>query len=272
MRYLLLALVAVTGLAAAQPVLHTDDRQLSRDHQVPPLKLVGPQLWPQVPWQQVGPGIRRRVLYSDRLTMVLLEIEAPVDDQPLQTHYHIHDQVTYLLEGRGLVSVAGQEMEVAAGGAYSVPSNVHHGLKPLTPRLVLVECFTPTREDFRQSLTENEVRSFVYQWFSLFDRTAPAAAFLPYLDGERMVVEFPERTLRSHQDFETWYAEVVALFPRVSHQVRNLEVQAEGAGFSVRLEVGWTPEGQATQWFRQQWIIDGQSGRPQIVSYKVTPL
>jgi hypothetical protein len=45
--------------------------------------------------------------------------------------------------------VGEEEREISAGGAYVAPSNVHHGMKPLTRRLMLVECFTPAREDFR---------------------------------------------------------------------------------------------------------------------------
>jgi len=30
-----------------------------------------------------------------------------------------------------------------------VPSNVHHGIVTLTPKVVIMDVFTPAREDFR---------------------------------------------------------------------------------------------------------------------------
>ena len=149
MKKLLCIFLLLTGWAQAGPIF-TDDRQLPRDYTVSePIKPVAGGIFEQIEWQVISPGLRRKVLYNDRLTLVLMEIEQPLDDKPVSTHYHAHDQITYVLEGRGRVRVGDAEKEVSAGGAYVAPSNVHHGLKPLTTRLVIMEVFTPIREDFR---------------------------------------------------------------------------------------------------------------------------
>lgn len=201
-----------------------------------------------------------------------MEIDRPVEDKPIQTHYHSHDQVTYVLEGRGRVSLDGKEGEVSAGGAYTVPSNTRHGLQPLTRRLILVECFTPTREDLRPGFGDNDLRAFVYHWFALFDANAADEAFGEHLEPEQLEMRFPEATLHSPAEFQQWRRGVLQRFPAARHDVRDLEIERTGpTHFKVRLRVGWTPVGQPTAWFLQEWEVDTQTGTPRISRYLVTP-
>ena len=149
MKKILCVFFLLTASLSAQPVIFTDDRQLPRDHSVTqPIRPVSPAIFAEVPWERVDAGTRRKVLFCDRLTVVLLEVDQAVDTNPIVTHYHAHDQVSCLLEGRALVRVGADEKEIGPGGAYVIPSNVHHGLKPLTPRLLLMDVFTPARDDF----------------------------------------------------------------------------------------------------------------------------
>jgi len=101
------------------------------------------------PWEQVGEGVRRKVYFNDRLTLVYLEIVGGDTRPASPPHHHYHDQIGYVLEGRSLVQLGSQTREIGPGGAYIVTSNMPHALKPLTDKLVLIEVFTPTREDFR---------------------------------------------------------------------------------------------------------------------------
>ena len=101
------------------------------------------------PWQDAGNGIRRKVYFNDRLTVALIEV-SDGDTRPAPpVHKHAHDQIGYVMEGRALVTLGDRTREIGPGGVYVVTSNMPHGLKPLTSRLVLLEAFTPTREDFR---------------------------------------------------------------------------------------------------------------------------
>ena len=101
------------------------------------------------PWKQVSEGVRRKVYFNDRLTLVYLEIVGG-DKRPMSPpHYHHHDQIGYVLEGKAIVYLGDHTKQINPGGAYIVTSNIPHALKPLTDKLVLIEMFTPTREDFR---------------------------------------------------------------------------------------------------------------------------
>ena len=102
------------------------------------------------PWEQVGEGVRRKVYFNDRLTVVYLEI-TDGDTRPADPpHHHYHDQIGYVLEGRAIVNLGGKTQQIGPGGVYIVTSNLPHNLKILTDKLVLLEVFTPTREDFRK--------------------------------------------------------------------------------------------------------------------------
>ena len=102
------------------------------------------------PWEELGDGVRRKVFFNDRLTFVILEINKPVDENAeIILHSHPHDQITYLQEGKLLVKLGEEEKIIEAGGVYVIPSNVPHGIKVLSEKVILIDVFTPTREDFR---------------------------------------------------------------------------------------------------------------------------
>lgn len=275
-----LCLLLGLGLPVQAQWLLTDERQSPRDYRwLTPLRKVQPKLFDTVPWQEVAPGQRRKVLFNDRLTMVWLELD-PAPEQPvLLTHYHMHDQITMLVEGEAEVRVGDEQRRVGPGSAYVAPSNVHHGLRPLTRRVVLVECFTPTREDFRGSSgpppvvasSPNQVRALVYQWFSLFDRGQDTACFLSLLDPTGWRLSYPDASLASAEQFEAWWKPLRERFPSSNHELRNVQVESVSGGFQVHLEVGWTVPGQPTQWFSQRWQVRDQEGWPRICRIEVSP-
>lgn len=157
----LLALIMISQAYARQQeeqksYIHTDSRALERDYrQIDPITPVNPGIFSSdsVKWEPAGNGTERKVFFSDRLTMVLLRIDRPViAGEQLSCHYHIHDQITYVLEGRIRVKVGSATREIGPGGCYVVPSNVHHGIVTLTPKVCIMDVFTPAREDFRPNL------------------------------------------------------------------------------------------------------------------------
>lgn len=103
-----------------------------------------------IPWEDLGNGMKRKVFFNDRLTFVILEINRPAEkDGEIALHSHPHDQISYVLEGKIRVKVGTEEKIIEAGGLDIIPSNVPHGVQVLSDKLVLFDIFTPTREDFR---------------------------------------------------------------------------------------------------------------------------
>lgn len=260
--------------------MFSDTQQKPRDYRWrSPMLTVKPELWDQVAWQNLGPGLRRKVLFNDRLTMVWLEMDPAPREEVLKTHYHAHDQITMLLEGEAEVRVGNQQRKVGPGAAYVAPSNVHHGLRPLSSRVVLVECFTPTREDFRGDLqplvgscTPNQVRALVYDWFGLFDRQADPQQFLAHLDPQGWELHYPEAKLQTVEAFRGWWSGLGREPAGAEHEVLHLDVHRKDHHFEVDLRVEWRRPGHNPQRYHQRWWVRDQEGWPVIQRLEVEPL
>jgi quercetin dioxygenase-like cupin family protein len=91
-------------------------------------------------------GAERRILsYSKRLMLVQFDFGAKVASWE---HNHPHEQVGYVVSGEIDVFMEGHApVRLKAGGSYFIPSNLMHHIETLVPT-VLIDCFTPQREDF----------------------------------------------------------------------------------------------------------------------------
>jgi hypothetical protein len=124
---------------------------------------------------------------------------------------------------------------------------------------------------------ENEIKSFVYQVFSLFDRHAEVNNLLLLFANEDLYMKVPEGRIDSHQDFEKWYAGIGAKYQSNIHRVERVDVQIPAKGdYRVNVLVLWQAldrEGKLTSLrTRQEWkIIDGGGYWPRIVSYIAEP-
>lgn len=286
----LLLLVPASACAADGALPSGWDRTLKRAAALP-VHVMRSGIFESLPWQQVGPGVRRQVAFSDRLTLVRLEIRGAKGRTHDLSHWHPHDQITHLLEGEAEVVVGTKARRIGAGATYVCQSGVPHSLRPISDTIELVEAFTPVRDDFRggravepgpsaaaRPLGPNEVRAFVYEWFSLFDRNASVGEFLPHLAERGLWVQFPERTLRSKADFTDWYAGVLANIESATHELSSCDVEPNGTRARVTVRVLWrarTRTGQSIALrVRQKWLVSRSSvtGRPVIHSYRVTVL
>ncbi len=98
-----------------------------------------------VPWTELAPGNRRRVLVS---RPELMQVEFSFDAGAIGAlHSHPHVQASYVAEGRFEVTIGDETTTLGEGGSFIVPPNVVHGVKALTAGR-LVDCFTPRRDDF----------------------------------------------------------------------------------------------------------------------------
>ena len=91
-------------------------------------------------------GAERRILsYGGGMMLVQFTFDAGVT-API--HSHPHEQVGYVVSGELDLLMEGQEMtRLTAGCSYYVAPNVRHGIITRAPT-VLIDCFTPIREDF----------------------------------------------------------------------------------------------------------------------------
>jgi len=101
--------------------------------------------WNSIPTETVGEGIRRQMVTGERLMMCRLQM-APHTVTPV--HSHPHEQITIIEQGRVRFHVDGTERIVSAGDILHFPSHRPHGATVLEEPVVLIDIFTPIREDF----------------------------------------------------------------------------------------------------------------------------
>ena len=95
-------------------------------------------------WEEVGPGLRRRVLgHETGLMLVEVAFEKGAEGA---MHSHPHVQVSYVAEGAFEMVIGDRTTVLRKGESFYVPSGVEHGCKALEAG-VLVDAFTPQRED-----------------------------------------------------------------------------------------------------------------------------
>lgn len=97
------------------------------------------------PWEELGGGVARQILgYDDQLMMVRVRFaEGAVG----ALHHHPHRQATYVESGSFRVELGGRLRVLRQGDAFFAPPSVEHGVVALEAG-VLVDVFTPAREDF----------------------------------------------------------------------------------------------------------------------------
>ena len=80
--------------------------------------------WEAIPSEQVFAGISRQVIDGERQTLVRY-VYAPGSVFPV--HAHPEEQVTVVLSGRIVFTVAGDRVELGPGQIAVIPPNVAHG-------------------------------------------------------------------------------------------------------------------------------------------------
>jgi quercetin dioxygenase-like cupin family protein len=98
-------------------------------------------------WQTVGEGVRRRVVL-DGEKLMLVEVHFQPGGIGAQ-HNHPHEQATYVIKGRLNFTIEDDTRELAEGDSILIPSNALHSVLALE-ETILLDTFSPPREDFRQ--------------------------------------------------------------------------------------------------------------------------
>jgi quercetin dioxygenase-like cupin family protein len=102
-------------------------------------------------WTEMREGVLRQSLaHGDKTHMVKFRLQAGVE---IPTHEHPHEQTGFLLQGKMIMVIEGEECPLEAGDSWSLRGGVPHGVKVLDECLVL-EIFSPVREEYM----EEEVR------------------------------------------------------------------------------------------------------------------
>jgi quercetin dioxygenase-like cupin family protein len=101
--------------------------------------------WSSIPTERIGEGIERQMIWGERLMVCRLRFAPGV---VTAVHSHPHEQITIVDRGRVVFTVDGQERIASAGDVLHFPSGIGHGATMLDEEVVLIDIFTPLRDDF----------------------------------------------------------------------------------------------------------------------------
>lgn len=104
-----------------------------------------PRDWTSVPIERIAEGIERQMVWGERLMVCRLRFAPGV---VTAVHAHPHEQITIVERGRVQFFIDGESRLVSAGDVLVFPSNCRHGATMLDEEVVLVDVFSPIREDF----------------------------------------------------------------------------------------------------------------------------
>jgi quercetin dioxygenase-like cupin family protein len=101
--------------------------------------------WTKVPTKHTAPGIRRQMVVGRNVMMCRFTFDPfLVTDE----HSHPHEQITLVVKGKVKFIIDGKVTIVSAGDVLYFPSNNRHGATMLDEEVVLIDIFSPIREDF----------------------------------------------------------------------------------------------------------------------------
>jgi quercetin dioxygenase-like cupin family protein len=101
----------------------------------------------EIPPQQLGPGYLARALHGARATFAVVEIEPGAE---LPEHHHGNEQLGILIEGSVTFRVGGEERVLEPGGTYTIPSDTPHSVTAGADGAVILDVFSPPREEWNQ--------------------------------------------------------------------------------------------------------------------------
>jgi quercetin dioxygenase-like cupin family protein len=101
--------------------------------------------WETIPFENIGEGIERQMIVGEKMMICRLRF-APNTVTP--AHEHPHEQMTIVEKGKVLFTLGDEQKVVQAGDVLHFPSNFWHGATMLDEEVILIDVFSPIREDF----------------------------------------------------------------------------------------------------------------------------
>jgi quercetin dioxygenase-like cupin family protein len=106
---------------------------------MPPIQL------DRLPVREIFPGLRARLIHSDRVTHSWVDVAAGA---AFPEHQHPHEQIVTVLEGELELVIDGATHRLKPGVVFVIPPNVPHSGRGITACKVL-DAFAPIRDDYR---------------------------------------------------------------------------------------------------------------------------
>ncbi|MHA2298382.1 MAG: cupin domain-containing protein [Candidatus Hodarchaeales archaeon] len=94
------------------------------------------------------------LIVGEKAMMMKLTIEPGI---PTPAHSHPHEQMGHVIEGKGILYIGDESCEVSAGMSFWIPPNTPHNFDATGDNpAVLIEAFSPPREDYLEQVRKKE--------------------------------------------------------------------------------------------------------------------
>lgn len=109
--------------------------------------------WSRIKKDNPAPGIQRQMVVGQNVMMVRFTFE-PFLVTP--EHTHPHEQMTLVIQGKVKFFIEGEVKIVSPGDVLHFPPHNRHGATMLDEEVVLIDIFSPIREDFLTGKSANK--------------------------------------------------------------------------------------------------------------------
>jgi quercetin dioxygenase-like cupin family protein len=95
--------------------------------------------------KELVPGITGYYAHGTNMSFGYVELKQGAS---IPEHQHVHEQITFIVEGQLNMVIGGEPCELTPGMYYVIPSNTPHSAVAVVDSKV-IDAFSPVREDYR---------------------------------------------------------------------------------------------------------------------------
>ena len=99
-----------------------------------------------IPVKTLVPGFLAQLVHSNSMTLSIVKIEK---GSVLPEHSHIHEQITFVINGKLQFNLESEILVLESGMLANIPSGAKHSAIALEDCHVL-DAFSPVREDYQK--------------------------------------------------------------------------------------------------------------------------
>ncbi|WP_158281444.1 ankyrin repeat domain-containing protein [Sediminitomix flava] len=121
--------------------------------------------------------------------------------------------------------------------------------------IIFLFSFIPKQETPSKSISNNDVESFLYEWFANFDHHPDVNEFLEHI-AEPVDMAYPDFPIRSKDDFKNWYNQIWESITWNRHALQNVEIiTKDDTNWQLSYDIIWKAvnnEGDSIQMYIHQ--------------------
>ena len=96
--------------------------------------------------RKLVPGIVLRLIWGERIMLAYATLEPNFNGPP---HSHPEEQTGIVIDGEMNITIGNETRLCKKGDAFAIPGNVEHSVTNGEKLTIVVEAFSPPREDYK---------------------------------------------------------------------------------------------------------------------------